>query len=140
MLWSPTVPASLLAVLGSLRGCFAAPVFRTFTALVVGLVAQTGRRTVTGLLTGVGLERAWPHDRAHSFFSRAAWDAELVGIVLSHVIARVLLPRGRRWSRRWTTPCSSGPGRRCSVRSGSTTAPRRDRVPLDTAPASWCSA
>jgi len=94
MLPPATVPASLLAVLEKLKGCFTTSTFTTFAALVVGLIAQTGRRTVTGMLTGAGLELSWPHDRAHSFFSRAAWDAELVGIVLSHLIARLLIPEG----------------------------------------------
>ncbi|MER5698845.1 hypothetical protein ABT255_32610 [Streptomyces mirabilis] len=35
------VPASLLAMLGKLR-VFTAPGFTTFTAMVTGLVAQTG--------------------------------------------------------------------------------------------------
>ncbi|WHM41069.1 transposase [Streptomyces sp. BPTC-684] len=94
MLPASTVPGSLLAVLEKLKGCFTTPTFTTFTALVTGMIAQTGRRTVTGMLTGAGLERWWPHDRAHSFFSRAAWDPEILGIVLSHVIARVLLDDG----------------------------------------------
>jgi hypothetical protein len=41
MLPSPPVPASLLAVLETLR-VFTAPSFETFTAIVTGLVAQTG--------------------------------------------------------------------------------------------------
>ncbi|MET8956307.1 hypothetical protein [Streptomyces sp. NPDC004533] len=52
---SPMVPASLLAVLGKLR-VFTVPGFTTFTAMVTGLVAQTGAGTVTGMLTGAG----WP--------------------------------------------------------------------------------
>ncbi|MDH6115367.1 hypothetical protein P3T36_007203 [Kitasatospora sp. MAP12-15] len=90
---SPTVPASLLAVLEKLR-VFTAPGFATFTALVTGLVAQTGPGTVTGMLTGAGLARAWPHDRAHSFFSRASWNVEILGIALAHLIVRTLFPDG----------------------------------------------
>ncbi|MBS2531613.1 transposase [Catenulispora sp. NF23] len=86
-----TVPASLLAVLENLR-VFTAPSFATFTALVTGLVAQTGKGTVTGMLPGAGLARSWSHDRAHSFFSRSAWNAEILGIVLAHLIVRTLLP------------------------------------------------
>jgi hypothetical protein len=71
MLVDPTVPASLLAVLELVRGNFTTPTFRTFAALVTGLIAQTGRCTVTGMLTGAGLTQAWSHDRAHAFFSRA---------------------------------------------------------------------
>ncbi|MEV6617099.1 transposase [Streptomyces sp. NPDC051051] len=49
---------------------------------------------MTGMLAGADLARPWPHDRAPSFFSRAAWDAELAGIALSHVIARMFLAEG----------------------------------------------
>lgn len=54
MLPDPTVPPSLLGLLAKL-GTFTAPSPRTFAALVTGLVAQTGKRTVTGMLTGAGL-------------------------------------------------------------------------------------
>ncbi|MBD0694128.1 hypothetical protein [Streptomyces sp. CBMA123] len=55
MLPDPTVPASLLAVLQLLRGCFTTPTFTTFAALVTGLIAQTRKCTVTGMLAGAGL-------------------------------------------------------------------------------------
>lgn len=34
------------------------------------------KRTVCGMLTGAVLFRAWPHDRAHFFFSRARWNPD----------------------------------------------------------------
>ncbi|MGW7003409.1 IS701 family transposase [Streptomyces sp. NPDC054933] len=92
MLPDPTVPASLLAVLELVRGNFTTPTFRMFAALVTGLIAQTGRCTVTGMLTGAGSTRAWSHDRTHAFFSRAAWNPDILGISLSHLIVRRLLP------------------------------------------------
>ncbi|MFD7057023.1 transposase [Streptomyces mirabilis] len=94
MLPDSTVPASPLAVLTFLRGCFTTPTFTTFTALVTGLIAQTGRGTVTGMLAGAGLTRTWSHDRAHTFFSRASWNPDLLGISLSHLIVRQLLSEG----------------------------------------------
>ena len=42
MLPDPTVPASLLAVLELVRGSFTTPTFRTFTALVTGLMGRPG--------------------------------------------------------------------------------------------------
>lgn len=63
MLPDLAVPASLLAVLENLR-VFTTPTFATFTALVTGLVAQTGKGTVAGMLTGAGLARTWSHDWA----------------------------------------------------------------------------
>jgi hypothetical protein len=93
MLPEPTVPPSLMALLEKL-GTFTSPSLRTFAALLTGLVAATGRRTVTGMLTAAGLSRAWSHDRAHAFFSRAAWNPEVLGLALSHLLVRMLLPQG----------------------------------------------
>jgi hypothetical protein len=94
MLPDPTLPASLLAVLANLRGGFTTPSFATFVALATGLIANTGKGTVTGMLTGAGLARRWSHDRAHKFFSRAAWSGDTLGMYLSRLIVRTLLPDG----------------------------------------------
>lgn len=94
MLPDLTLPASLLAVLENLRGSFTAPSFATFVAMVTGLIAKSGKGTVTGMLTGAGLARCWSHDRAHAFFSRASWNSETLGISLAHLIVRTLLPAG----------------------------------------------
>lgn len=89
-----TVPSSLFAVLKLVGGSFTTPTFATFSALVTGLIVQTGQSTVTGMLSGAGLTRAWSHDRAHAFFSRARWNPDILGISLSHRIVRHLLPEG----------------------------------------------
>jgi DDE superfamily endonuclease len=83
--------ASLLAVFGPL---FTAPSFRTFCGLACGFLAQTGRRTVCGMLAGAGLSRAWPHDRAHWFFSRARWSADDLGLAVARLVAGLLVPAG----------------------------------------------
>ena len=93
MLPEPTVPPSLMSLLEKV-GTFTAPSLRTFAALVTGLVATTGNRTVTGMLTAAGLSRIWSHDRAHAFFSRASWNAEVLGLSLTHLLVRALLPDG----------------------------------------------
>lgn len=56
------------------------------------MVAQTGRRTVTGMLTGAGLSRLWPHHRAHAFFSHASWDRDQLGLRLARAAVEALLP------------------------------------------------
>ena len=121
MLPEPTVPPSLMALLKEL-GTFTSPSRRTFAALVTGLVAATGKRTVTGMLGAAGLSRAWSHDRVHAFFSRAAWNPETLGLALSHLIVRALLPDGAALSVAVDDRCSSARARRCSGRRGSTTA------------------
>ena len=75
-------------------GTFTAPSLRTFAALVTGLVAASGKRTVTGMLTAAGPSRTWSHDRAHAFFSRASWNVEVLGLALSHLLVRSLLTEG----------------------------------------------
>jgi hypothetical protein len=52
MLPDSTVPPSLMALSAKL-GTFTAPSLRTFAALVTGLVAATGKRTVTGMTAAV---------------------------------------------------------------------------------------
>ncbi len=64
MLPDVTLPASLPALLAVFAPCFTTPSFRTFCALACGFLGQTGKRTVCGMLTGAGLSRIWPHDRA----------------------------------------------------------------------------
>jgi hypothetical protein len=94
MLQLETVPASLSGLLQVFRPCFTAPSFRMFVALLVGMVAQPGRRTVCGMLVGAGLARVWRHGRAHWFFSHARWSVEQVGLALVGLIVSGLLPEG----------------------------------------------
>jgi len=96
MLPDPTVPlpASLMALLACFQPLFTAPSFRTFTALAAGFLAQAGRRTVCGMLTGAGLSQAWRHDRAHRFFSHARWSSHDLGLALARLIVALLVPEG----------------------------------------------
>src|SRR6266540_1154400 len=92
MLPGLSVPPSLERLLAGLRPCFTAPSFVTFCALVCGMLAQTGRRTVCGMLTGAGLSGVWSHHRAHKFFSAARWSPEDLGVLLAQLVVRLLLP------------------------------------------------
>jgi hypothetical protein len=73
---------------------FTAPSFRTFCGLACGFLAQPGKRTVCGMLSGAGLSRAWSHDRAHSFFSRARWDPGELGLATARLVVALLVPAG----------------------------------------------
>ena len=68
--------------------------FSTFCGLVCGFLAQTGKRTVCGMLAGAGLSRGWPHDRAHWFFSRARWSADDLGLAAAKLVVTLLVPAG----------------------------------------------
>src|SRR6266516_2933631 len=88
------VPASLMALLAVFSPLFTAPSFRTFTMLACGFLAQPGKRTVCGMLTGAGLSRVWPHDRAHYFFSRARCNPDDLGIAVAKLVIALLVPDG----------------------------------------------
>jgi hypothetical protein len=88
------LPASLMSLLAEFRPVFTAPSFRTFCALACGFLAQTGRRTVCGMLTGAGLAGVWRHQRAHRFFSAARWSSERLGLALAKLIVALLVPEG----------------------------------------------
>src|SRR5258705_5739410 len=92
MLPEGTLPVSLQVLLAWFQPCFTAPSFRTFCALACGFWAQTGRRTVCGMLAGAGLSRAWPHDRAHYFFARARWQPGDLGLALARLVVTLLVP------------------------------------------------
>jgi hypothetical protein len=86
------LPISLRRLLDAFAGCFTTPTFAVFQAMVFGLVAQTGNRTVCGMLTGAGLATSWSHHRAHRFFSTARWSVDQIALivfdlVLAHLVA-----------------------------------------------------
>ena len=84
--WPVCLPSSVRAS--------TAPTFQTFIGLVVGLIAQTRRRTVCGMLTGAGLDQVWHHSRAHRLFSNARWSGDALGLALADLIVARLLPAG----------------------------------------------
>jgi len=88
------VPASLMRLLAVFSPLFTVPSFRTFTMLACGFLAQAGKRTVCGMLTGAALSRLWPHDRAHYFFSRARWNPDDLGIAAAKLVTGLLVPDG----------------------------------------------
>jgi DDE superfamily endonuclease len=92
MLPGLSVPPSFARLLAGLRPCFTAPGFTTFCALVCGMLAATGRRTVCGMLVGAGLSGVWSHDRAHKFFSTTRWSVERLGLLLATLVVQLLVP------------------------------------------------
>jgi len=94
MLPDLALPASLMTLLAAFEPLFTAPSFHTFCALAAGFLAQTGRRTVCGMLAGAGLSAVWRHDWAHRFFSCARWNAEALGLALTRLTVTLLVPDG----------------------------------------------
>ena len=89
------MPESVAGLLGEFRGCFTGPSFAVFCALTVGFLAQTGRRTVCGMLVGARLSRLWSHHRAHRFFSPARWSVDQLSAVLVRLIVSAFVADGQ---------------------------------------------
>src|ERR1039457_6755361 len=87
-----SLPVSLMSVLFPLSRGFTAQAFRPFCRLVAGLTVQVRRRTVVGMLLGACL--AWPHHRAHYFFSRARWEIDELGVAVAFVVVTLFLDPG----------------------------------------------
>jgi len=81
-------------ILWQLRGVFTVPTYLTFCGLVVGMIRQSGVKTVCGMLVGAGLSRTWRHERAHRFFSRARWSVDDLGLVIMGIVVERLLGGG----------------------------------------------
>src|ERR1019366_2333224 len=87
------MPGSQAGLLEAFR-----PVFRRrgtfvlFTGLATGMVAQTGRRSVAGMLSGARLAGAISFHAACRFFSSAVWDLDQMGLVAARLVADRLLP------------------------------------------------
>jgi hypothetical protein len=119
------LPVSLASLLIAFGPLFTVPSFRTFCGLACGFLAQTARRTVCGMLAGAGLSRAWPHDRAHWFFSGARWSADELGLAAARLVAGLLVPAGEPVTVAIDDTLFRRRGRRSGPRPGFTTDPRR---------------
>jgi hypothetical protein len=95
MLPSLTLPASWQVLLETFRPVFRrAGTFRLFALLATGLVAQTSRRTVVGMLAGAGMATVVSFHSVCRFFSHHAWEVDRLGLLLARLIVTRLLPEG----------------------------------------------
>jgi hypothetical protein len=82
-----TLPASWRMLLASLRPAFRrSRPFTVFALLATGLIAQTGRRTVVGMLAGAGMAAVVSFHTACRFFSHHVWDTDKIGVALARLI------------------------------------------------------
>src|SRR5205814_10299720 len=86
------LPSSWAAVLEALRPAFRRRgTFTLFTILATGMVAQTGRRSVVGMLSGARMAQTVSFHAACRFFSQAVRDIDLLGILTARLIVVWLL-------------------------------------------------
>jgi hypothetical protein len=125
--------------------------FALFTVLATGMVAQTGRRGVVGMLAGAGMAGAVSFHAACRFFSHAVWDVDRLGLLAARLIVDRLLRPGepivvvvdealfKRWGRKvhhafWTHDGSAQGGAKIARGNRWAVAGIVVRLPLCTAP------
>ena len=87
-----TLPASWAALLEMFRPGFRRRgTFTLFTVLATGMVAQTGRRSVVGMLSGARMAGVISFHAACRFFSHAVWDVDQLGLIAARLVVRRLL-------------------------------------------------
>ncbi|MPY86050.1 MAG: transposase, partial [Actinophytocola sp.] len=92
MLRGLTLPDSWCTLLETFRPVFRrSSTFALFVVLATGLVAQTTRRTVVGMLAGAGMAARVSFHSVCRFFSQHAWAVDRLGLLLARVIVTRLL-------------------------------------------------
>lgn len=113
MLRGLTLPATWRGLLEALRPAFRrGSTFAMFMLLASGLVAQSARRTVVGMLAATGMAAIVSFHTCCRFFSAHRWDTDRLGLALAWlIVSRLLAERAaievviddtlfRRWGRK----------------------------------------
>jgi hypothetical protein len=86
------LPPSWAVLLETLRPGFARRgTFAVFCVLATGMVAQTSRRSVVGMLAGARMAQTVSFHAACRFFSHAVWDIDRLGLLVTRLIVDRLL-------------------------------------------------
>jgi DDE superfamily endonuclease len=107
----PHVPGQLCAWLAPFRSCLTRPTFRHALVLVTGALLTPGRRTITAMLTVVGLAHTRAFTNYHRVLNRNQWSSREVAHCLLALLVAAFLPAGpvviglddtleRRWGAR----------------------------------------
>jgi hypothetical protein len=86
-----SIPASLQVILDSFAGCFTAPSFENFVALISGWILCQGRHCISRVIQVAGGTGGAKHFATlYRFLSRARWSVDELGRVLFGALLRVL--------------------------------------------------
>jgi hypothetical protein len=85
------VPASLMTLLSAFTPLSTAPSFRTFCGLACGFLAQPGKRTVCGMLTGRGC-RGCGRRTGRTTSSPARWSPDDLVLAAARMVVSLLVP------------------------------------------------
>jgi SRSO17 transposase len=84
--------SSFVVVLQQFISVFTTPTFETFLQVVTGWLLSPRRRFVTELIYASGNLDNGHWSRFHRFFSEAAWDLDVLSMLLAKLVVRLLAP------------------------------------------------
>jgi hypothetical protein len=91
-----TPPTEIMVVLGCFAQVFSERTWDWVQVLVVGAILAPGKRTVTSVLTVVGLSQEKQYQRYHRVLNRAKWSSlQASKILLGVLVAAFVAPGGR---------------------------------------------
>src|SRR6266478_6150978 len=88
------LPAEIAAFLGMFAPLFTPSVWRYAQVLVIGAVLTPGKRTVTAILSIMGLRQSPHFQNYHRVLNRARWSSRTVSQQLLRVLIQVFVPQG----------------------------------------------
>jgi hypothetical protein len=88
------LPAEVTAVLALFAPLFTPSVWAHAQVLIVGAILTPGRRTVTAILSVMGLRQSPHFQNFHRVLNRACWSSRAVSQTLLRVLIAVFVPHG----------------------------------------------
>jgi len=76
------------------RGCFSAPSFRIFVALVIGWVLTVGKHTVSQVILTMKLHESRHFATIYRFLGKGQWSVDIVSYCLFRILVETLLAEG----------------------------------------------
>jgi hypothetical protein len=88
------LPAEVTAVLALFAPLFTPSVWSHAQILVVGAILTPGKRTVTAILSVMGLRQSQHFQNSHRVLNRACWSSRAISQTLLRGLIEVFVPRG----------------------------------------------
>src|SRR5215813_8582176 len=89
-----SLPAEITTFLAQFAPMFSPPVWYHAQVLVIGALLTPGQRTVTAILSVMGLRQSRHFQNYHRVLNRARWSSRAISQKLLHVLLSVFVPHG----------------------------------------------
>ena len=76
------------------RGCFSAPSFRIFVALVIGWVLTVGKHTISQVILTMRLHESKHFASIYRFLGKGRWEIDLVSYFVFRILVETLIAEG----------------------------------------------